>query len=65
MVPVRAEYRVSEGAAFVGVHPNTLRRLARVGLIKARRNYLGYRVFSLQELLRLKATRERLNPEET
>ena len=60
MMAVKTEYRVAEGAAFLGCHVNTLRRLDKIGAIKAHRNYLGHRIFMLQDLLRLKADRERL-----
>jgi DNA-binding transcriptional MerR regulator len=63
MVAVKSDYKISEGAAFVGCHPNTLRSLDRLGIIRARRNYLGYRVFSLQDLLKLKTERETLKEE--
>jgi len=56
----QTEYRVAEGAAFLGCHPNTLRNLDRVGVIKARRNYLGYRIFRLVDLLKLKEERQQL-----
>jgi len=57
---VKTEYRVAEGAEFIGCHANTLRRLDKVGIIKARRDYRGHRVFMIQDLLRLKSERERL-----
>ena len=51
---------IAPGAQIVGVHSNTLRRLERMGFIQSQRNYLGYRIFKLEDLLRLKAERDRL-----
>ncbi len=64
MMAVKTEYRVAEGAEFVGCHANTLRRLDKVGIIKARRDYRGHRVFLIQDLLKLKADRQQLKEEE-
>lgn len=63
MIAVKTEYRVADGAEFLGCHANTLRRLDKVGIIKARRNYQGHRIFMLQDLLKLKSEREQLKEE--
>ena len=60
MTGVKTTYRVEESADFVGCHANTLRRLDKLGIVKARRDYRGHRIFMLQDLLRLKAEREQL-----
>ena len=64
MMAVKTEYRVQEGAELVGCHANTLRRLDKVGIIKAHRDYRGHRIFLLQDLLKLKANRHELKDEE-
>jgi len=58
---IKTEFLVAEGAAFLGCHPNTLRRLDRIGIIHAHRNYCGHRIFLLQDLLRLKSERGQLH----
>ena len=50
----------AKAAAFVGLHPETLRRLNNRGLLRAKRDWRGHRVFCLQDLLRLKSEREQL-----
>ena len=51
---------VSKAAEIINCHPETIRRLDRRGVIKAKRDYKGHRVFNLNELLRLKKEREKL-----
>lgn len=52
--------QVTNGARIIGCHPETLRRLERRGLIKAKRDYRGWRLFELEDLLNLKAKREKV-----
>lgn len=54
---------VAEAARVLSVHPETVRRWERRGLIKARRNYRRFRVFDLQDVLRMKERREELTSE--
>ncbi len=61
---MRTQFFIGEAANFIPCHPNTLRRLDKLGAIKAKRNFLGYRVFDLQDLLKLKAQREAYHLEE-
>jgi len=51
---------ISEAAAIVGVHTETLRRLDRRGVLKAKRDYRGFRIYTLATLLELKKQREKL-----
>jgi len=51
---------VSKAAKVLNVHPETVRRLERQGALKARRDYRGFRVFDLNEVMRLKKKRDRL-----
>jgi len=55
---------VSEAARILDVHPETVRRMDRRDELKGLRNYFNHRVFRLQEVLRVKAERERLVPKE-
>jgi DNA-binding transcriptional MerR regulator len=52
---------ISKAAKIVGCHPETLRRLDRKGQLKSARDYRGYRTFRLEDLLRLKESREKLD----
>ncbi len=52
--------KVKGAAEFLGCSSETIRRLNRRGILKAHRDYLGHRVFLLDELLKLKAQREEL-----
>ena len=45
--------RISEAAKRIGVHPNTLRDLEKRGMITARRDWVGYRVFSEEDLAQI------------
>lgn len=45
--------RITEAARQVGVHPNTLRRLEKRGVIVARRDWVGHRFFSPEELKKI------------
>ncbi|MBW1894416.1 MAG: MerR family transcriptional regulator [Deltaproteobacteria bacterium] len=51
---------VSEVAKKLGCHPETVRRLERRGVLKAKRDYRNSRVFDLAEVLKVKAEREAL-----
>ena len=51
---------ISKAAEVVGCHPETLRRLERKGILEAKRDYRGYRVFRLSDLHKLKREREKL-----
>jgi DNA-binding transcriptional MerR regulator len=52
--------KVKEAAEFLRCSSETIRRLNRRGILKAQRNFLGHRVFELDELLKVKAQREEL-----
>jgi DNA-binding transcriptional MerR regulator len=52
---------VSKTAEVLGCHPETVRRLERRGLIKAKRNFLNHRIFDSEEVRELKEKRERLH----
>ena len=41
-------FLVHEVAEQTGLHPNTIRNLAKKGLISCRRNYIGYRTLCIQ-----------------
>ncbi len=51
---------VSEAAQLLKAHPESVRRWERRGLLRAKRDYRGFRVFHLSEVLRLKERREQL-----
>jgi len=51
---------VTKAAKIVNCHPETLRRLERRGLLKAQRDYRGFRIFDLNDLLKLKREREKI-----
>lgn len=51
---------VSRAAQVLNVHPETIRRLERQGVLKAKRDYRGFRVFNLDEVLRVKEERAKL-----
>jgi DNA-binding transcriptional MerR regulator len=51
---------ISRAAQIVNCHPETIRRLDRRGIIKVKRDYRGHRIFTRNELLKLKKERERL-----
>lgn len=53
---------VSKAAKELGCHPETIRRLERRGILKAKRNYRNFRVFELADVLKVKSERERLHP---
>ena len=52
--------KVAQAAEVLEVHPITVRRLDQKGILKSRRNYLGHRVFRLDDVLKLKRERETL-----
>lgn len=52
---------VAKAARYLECHPETVRRLEKRGELKARRDYRGFRIFDLEEILKLKRIRERLN----
>lgn len=43
-------YRISEAAKKIGVHPSTLRDLEKRGVITIRRDWSGFRVFNEEEI---------------
>lgn len=50
--------KVSQVAKELDCHPETVRRLERRGVLKAKRDYRNFRVFDLGEVLKVKAERE-------
>jgi len=52
--------KVAQAAKKLGCHPETVRRLERRGVLKAKRDYRNFRVFDLDEILKVKAEREAL-----
>ena len=52
--------KVSQAAKELGCHPETVRRLERRGVLKAKRDYRNFRVFDLGEVLKVKVEREAL-----
>lgn len=56
-------FHTAKGAALVGLHPETLRRLNNAGKLPAKRDWRGHRVFYIVDLLKLKAERQRLDEE--
>jgi len=51
---------VSEVAKELDCHPETVRRLERRGILRAKRNYRNFRVFELADILKVKSERETL-----
>lgn len=51
---------VAKAAEVLNCHPETIRRLNRRGILKAWRDYRGFRIFNLEEVLKVKKERERL-----
>ena len=49
-VPKQAAFAVSDAAQYLGISPNTLRKRCDQGLIPAKRNENGHRVFLLFDL---------------
>ena len=49
-VPKEAAFKVGRAARYLGISANTLRRKADLGLIPARKNDSGERIFLLREL---------------
>jgi excisionase family DNA binding protein len=56
---------VKEASKILGVHENSVRNLDRKGLIKSYRDHRHYRMFDLNDVLRLKEERERLELKES
>jgi DNA-binding transcriptional MerR regulator len=54
-------FTVSKAAKELGCHPETVRRLERRGILKAKRDYRNFRVFELADIMRVKKEREMLN----
>ena len=52
---------VIKAAEVIGCHPETVRRLNRRGVLKAKRDYRGFRIFNLEDLIKIKKEREKLN----
>jgi DNA-binding transcriptional MerR regulator len=55
-----SQLHISMAAQVIPCHPDTLRNLERKGLIRAKRDYRGFRVFDLEDLLKLKKERQEL-----
>lgn len=53
-------FHTAKAAVFLGLHPETLRRLNNRGLLPAKRDWRGHRVFYIGDLLKLKCEREKL-----
>ncbi len=53
-------FTVSKAAKELGCHPETVRRLEKRGILKAKRNYQNFRVFELADILKVKSERETL-----
>ena len=53
-------FTVSKAAKELGCHPETVRRLEKRGILKAKRNYRNFRVFELADILKVKSERETL-----
>jgi len=51
---------VSKAAEIVNCHPETIRRLDRRGILRAKRDYRGFRIFRMEDLLNLKKEREKV-----
>ena len=51
---------ITKAAEVVQCHPETLRRPERKGLIEAKRDYRGFRIFEFHDLLKLKKEREKM-----
>jgi DNA-binding transcriptional MerR regulator len=49
-VPTQAAFRVSDAARYIGISPNTLRKRSDLGLIPARRDENGERIYLLRDL---------------
>jgi hypothetical protein len=49
-VPQEAAFKVSRAAKYLGMSPNTLRKKSDLGLIPARKDESGERVFLLRDL---------------
>ena len=56
---------VGQAAKVLGRHENTVRNYVREGKLSAVRDYRGYRLFEPEELERLKAEIEKVEPEAT
>jgi hypothetical protein len=49
-VPEQVAFRVRDAARYLGISPNTLRKRSDLGLIRARRDENGERIFLLEDL---------------
>jgi DNA-binding transcriptional MerR regulator len=58
---MRKNLLVSQAAEIMNCHPETIRRLNRRGVLKAKRDYRGFRIFNLEEILKIKKQREQLS----
>ena len=47
-------YRTSEAARLVNLHPSTIRRFDKLGLVRPRRTWTGHRRYSTADLARLR-----------
>lgn len=55
---------IAEAARALNAHPETIRRWERRGLLQAKRDYRGFRVFDPEDILRMKQRIEQLTPSE-
>ena len=53
--------RVKEAAEILQCSSETIRRLTKRGALKAHRNFLGHRIFSLNDLLKAQAERQEVH----
>ena len=56
---------ISMAAKLLERHPETVRRLNRKGFLKAKRNFLGHRIFAEKDVISLKRKMEKLSEQET
>jgi excisionase family DNA binding protein len=61
---VMNDITVGEAAKILKCHPDTVRRYERRGQLKAKRDYRGFRIFELEEILRVKTQRQKLEEEQ-
>ena len=47
--------KVSGAAIILEVHPETVRRYDKRGILRGKRDFLGHRIFSVEEVMQLKA----------
>ena len=57
-------YRISGAAKLVGLHPTTLRRYERMGLLSVQRDDTGQRVYTEEDINRVRKIWTELNTKE-